>query len=311
MKKIVIAAASVAAAGFFAPAANAATFRTAVSVSGVDTNPCTPAAPCRTISYALTQTSPGGEMYILSSGGYGPFTVTQAVTITAPTGTVAAISAGSGNGITVSAGATDLVILNGFLINGLGTGFQGVQVNSVGSLSVNNTTITGFTGYGINFNPNVGTGAATLNMANGSIYQNTTGTVNMQVTGGTANTTAARANFHGTVFSSNAIVVQGENTTGRTQMLISECTLRYSAGINVTAAPGGVLIQVSKSNVFNTTNAFVANGGGATIAVEGSSLSHINTIATTTGGASIRSYGNNAVQFVTNSGWTGSAIGLQ
>lgn len=148
-------AAAVAASGLFCTQANALALKTAVSVLGSDSNACAPATPCRTISYALTQTAPGGQIYVMTSGGYGAFTVTQAVTIVAPTGTLAAVNAASGNGVTINAGPTDLVILEGLFIDGLGTGGNGIQVNSVGSFSFSGR-VTGFTGYGLNYVNNAG-----------------------------------------------------------------------------------------------------------------------------------------------------------
>src|SRR6185503_20380156 len=47
--------------------------------TGSDSNPCTPTAPCRTFNKALTTIISGGEVVVLTSGGYGPATVTDAV----------------------------------------------------------------------------------------------------------------------------------------------------------------------------------------------------------------------------------------
>ena len=60
--------------------------RTFVSTIGNDANTsanCSPSAPCRTFSAALSVTNPGGELVVLTSGGYGPATITQPVVITA------------------------------------------------------------------------------------------------------------------------------------------------------------------------------------------------------------------------------------
>src|ERR1035438_5253486 len=60
--------------------------RTFVSTIGNDANTsanCSPSAPCRTLSAALSVTYPGGEIVVLTSGGYGPATITQSVVITA------------------------------------------------------------------------------------------------------------------------------------------------------------------------------------------------------------------------------------
>src|SRR5438128_10310549 len=67
--------------------------RTAVSINGVDTNPCSVAAPCRSFSASLAQTSVGGEVIALTSAGYGVFSISQAVSIEAAPGVYAGITA--------------------------------------------------------------------------------------------------------------------------------------------------------------------------------------------------------------------------
>ena len=91
--------------------------RTFVSGLRSDSNPCTRTAPCRNFAQAISQTSPGGEVVVLDSAGYGAFTITQAVSITAPPGVYAGISVFSGDGITITAGGSDTVILRGLTLN--------------------------------------------------------------------------------------------------------------------------------------------------------------------------------------------------
>ena len=70
----------------FSVSAQAAASRTFVSTIGNDANTsanCSPAAPCRTFGAALSVTNPGGEVVVLTSGGYGPATISQPVVITA------------------------------------------------------------------------------------------------------------------------------------------------------------------------------------------------------------------------------------
>ncbi len=68
----------------------ARTFVSATS-AGVDTNPCTTAAPCRTLAHALTLTTPGGEIQVLDSGGYGGLTIDRPITIAASEGVYAGV----------------------------------------------------------------------------------------------------------------------------------------------------------------------------------------------------------------------------
>src|SRR5215471_19282619 len=61
--------------------AHALSNRTFVSGTGSDANPCSLVAPCRSFSGALAQTSPGGEIAVLDTAGFGAVTITHAVSI--------------------------------------------------------------------------------------------------------------------------------------------------------------------------------------------------------------------------------------
>jgi Right handed beta helix region/PKD-like domain len=110
---------------------------------GNDANNCAPSTPCRTFTRALSPVQPGGEVVVLDSGGYGPFTITQAVAVVVPQGVYAGITASSGDAITVSAGVSDAVTLKGLTINSLG-GVNGIRFSTGGALVVESCTISGF-----------------------------------------------------------------------------------------------------------------------------------------------------------------------
>ncbi|PYQ59415.1 MAG: hypothetical protein DMF58_11655 [Acidobacteria bacterium] len=106
--------------------------RSAVSVTGSDAATCTVPDPCRTFGAALSKTNSGGEVIVLSSGGYGPFTVSQAVTIVSPPGIYAAIAPASGIGISISTASGATVVLRGLYVNGAGAPY-GIYVFSAGA----------------------------------------------------------------------------------------------------------------------------------------------------------------------------------
>src|SRR5438876_6254123 len=131
--------------------------RSAVSLSGNDAATCTVPDPCRTFDVAISKTNDGGEVIVLSSAGYGPFTVTKSVSIISPPAYHAAIAPTSGNAITVNADNA-LVFLRGLTLNGslggvVGILFTGQTASASNSkLYVENCAISGFSaGYGINF----------------------------------------------------------------------------------------------------------------------------------------------------------------
>src|SRR5882672_11716567 len=104
----------------FVPVINAGTApRTFVASTGVDSNPCSRPAPCRSFTAAVAQTASGGSVIALDSAGYGPVTISQSISLIAPPGIYAGITATSGNAITISgAAATDVVVLHGLSIEG-------------------------------------------------------------------------------------------------------------------------------------------------------------------------------------------------
>src|SRR5690242_11705531 len=117
----VAAALSAALAVSIAPA-QAASVATFVSTKGSDSGNCTPAAPCRTIAFAISVTSARGEIRVLDSGGYGSATtINRGLTI-----------AGGGNSITtpiVIDAAGHTVVLRDLVLDGRGvSNVNGVRI---------------------------------------------------------------------------------------------------------------------------------------------------------------------------------------
>jgi hypothetical protein len=121
--------------------------RSAVASTGVDTNLCTVASPCRSFGAAIAHTNAGGEVIALDSAGYGPFAITFAVTVSGAPGVHAAITASSGDGISVT-GATSVTIRNLVLI-GTGSSNAAVDVLSANDVSISNCLVRGFASGGI------------------------------------------------------------------------------------------------------------------------------------------------------------------
>jgi hypothetical protein len=118
--------------------------RTFVSAgSGSDANLCTRLQPCRNFAPAISQTDPGGEVVVLDSGGYGVVSISKSVAVVAPAGVHAAITAFAGNAVTISAATTDVVILRGLSLSGLG-GDHGIDFQTGKTLHVEQSTISGF-----------------------------------------------------------------------------------------------------------------------------------------------------------------------
>src|SRR6202034_2964727 len=140
MKRFVVPFAALAVTLVASLPAHAQLTRTFVSSSGVDTNPCTVAAPCATFAHAYSLVASNGIVAALDPGKYGPFTITGPVTIDGngwAAITVPANSNGSGSGITINGESSDNVILRGLEIDGAGQGVAaGIRFNSGASLTV-------------------------------------------------------------------------------------------------------------------------------------------------------------------------------
>lgn len=126
--------------------------RTFVSAApGVVDNPaCSLVAPCRQFSAALLATSPGGEIIVLDSAGYGTVTIGQSVSIIAPPGVYAGISVFGGDGVGVFTISSDKVVLRGLSINGQGGGGNsGIHVLGSGTVYIERCTVANIGGIGI------------------------------------------------------------------------------------------------------------------------------------------------------------------
>ena len=120
-----------------------------VSATGSDTNPCTFSSPCRSFQHAHDVVTSGGEIDVLDPAGYGALTITGAISIQGHG--YAGLAVPSGNGLTINAGLTDKINLRGLLIDGVGTGDDGIVFNTGGSLNIQDCVIRNFAGAGIHF----------------------------------------------------------------------------------------------------------------------------------------------------------------
>src|SRR6202140_5531134 len=141
------------------PPASAQAQRFFVAATGSDGNPCTFASPCRSFQHAHDVASSGGEIDVLDPAGYGALTIIKSISIQGHGFSGISVGA-SATAVTITAGASDIVSLNGLLIDGATVGATGVQFNSGNTLNIANCVIRGFgnTGTGINFAPQ-GTGS--------------------------------------------------------------------------------------------------------------------------------------------------------
>ena len=140
--------------------------RTAVSGKGSDANNCAPATPCRTFARAISQTNPSGEIIVLDSAGYGPFSINKSITVQAAPGIYAGISAPTGHAIDLATGP-NIVVLRGLTLQGGGVANNFGIYGFASIVHVENCVIDGF-------DTGIGDGAYTLTVSDSEIRNNKT-----------------------------------------------------------------------------------------------------------------------------------------
>jgi len=212
--------------------------RSFVATTGNDANNCSATAACRTFPRALAVTNAGGEIVVLNSGGYGPATISQAVTISAD-GVVASITqATSGqNGLTINTSGN--VTLSGLSLHGQASGAQGILVQNVGGLLLNDITVESFTENGLEvFGGNVAVENSTFNSNGGN---------------GIAVDSSAGAFVHNTTFTGNGAAgfLLGSGTA-----ILVNCSAKgsgsgFQVGYPTVPSSGGPLYLVNSESFYN------------------------------------------------------------
>lgn len=277
--------------------AHAAVQRTFVSGNGLDTNPCTVAAPCRTFAGALVNTLPGGEIYVLDTAGYGSVTITQAVSIVNQTSTAAATSSGGGFAITITAGSTDKVVLRGLTIVGGNSGSNGVVFNKGASLSVEDCSISDFTQAGIQFQPTV---ASQLYVSNTRVANTPIAGINVvpQMPTASGKVQATINRVIGRNNGSSSFFFDGRNSGPNVQIF---ATVANSAGttstqgvVSATSASHASSIVTVRNSVFSNNSTGVNSFGPlSTVFVAHSTITGNGTALSNSG--TLDSYGDNDV----------------
>jgi hypothetical protein len=168
--------------------------RTWVSGVGDDVNPCSRTAPCKTFAGAIIKTIAGGEISVLDPGGYGVVIIRKSITIDG-TGMLSSLLAASGStGITIDMTevkdpSLSAVRLRGLSINGAGTGVNGINIKTAGSVSIEDCVIDGFKDSGIRV------GAGRVFVRNTTIRNNAT--AGITVTAGQAGIADVALVFNG------------------------------------------------------------------------------------------------------------------
>jgi hypothetical protein len=303
MKRIALLSTTTLIATIASSGAYALSNRTFVSGTGSDSNPCSLAAPCRSFAGALAQTSPGGEIAVLDTAGYGTVTITQAVSIVNEEGVEAGITVTSGDGITINAAPFDVVNLRGLTLVGAGGSVNGITFNSGAALNIQNCVIRGFSaGQGLNLVP---TGNTDINVSNTIVLGNSDG-VYLQPSGTNLTVTASFEQVQAIHNHFAGFVLFGSTMTG-SLLAIAADSLASGNGTGFQSlsafAKATTTFTLANSKAANNANGVDSDGNNAGIILNGSTISgnSFNGFSAA-GGAVIASYGNNAIVDATNIG---------
>jgi hypothetical protein len=242
--------------------------RTFVAGTGDDTNPCTRWAPCATFAAALVQTSAGGEITAIDAGPFGAVTISKAVTIDSD-GAVAGIQVSGVNAIVINAGAFDAVTLRGLTLEGEGTGLNGIDILSAGSVRIVDCFIEDFVGDGI---------AAVATAPSSSLHVTIEDTVVSGVLGSVPNGFALYVNstvptevaLNRVLFADNSggLRVDEGDATVRDSMITGSA----GNGIVATSSPGASTVNVESTVLSYNFNGIVASGTAATVRISDTSV---------------------------------------
>jgi hypothetical protein len=304
MKRIALLTAAMLVATVASTDAHALSNRTFVSGNGSDSNPCSIAAPCRSFAGAIAQTSPGGEIAVLDTAGYGAVTITKAISIVNEEGVEAGITA-TGDGITVIASASDVVNLRGLTLVGAGSSDNnGIIFKSGGNLNIQNCVIRGFSnGNGLRLIP---TGSADIDVSNTILSGNGIGIV-LQPSGTAITVTASFEQVQMIHNGGDGFLLSGESMTGGTLHATAADSLASGNGLigfvaSSTNGDAAAVFSLISSKAINNQRGLLTTQNAAIFlnssTVSGNSL---NGFLIESGGV-INSYGNNAITDTTNSG---------
>jgi hypothetical protein len=293
--------------------------RTWVASTGLDTNPCTRAAPCASFDTAYNATDPFGEINCVDSANFGFMLIQKSITISCEGGTAGIF--GSSDGIEIiGTAASDVVYLKGLDIEGLGpkvANNTGIGFFSAGTLHVEKCRIHGFVnvmqqeGWGITFQPN---GTASLFVADTVIADN-----GLSGTGGgilvqPASSANASVSLERVQMTGNNYGLDADGSSGSflsVSVADSLASGSFHSGIIAETTSGRTIMMVNHTTSSNNGGfGLKADGANAEMIVGSSVVSGNNTGVVIKNGATLLSYQDNRIDLNSVNGTPLPALAL-
>ena len=264
-----------------------------VSGVGNDAGNCAITSPCRTFAFAAGITVTGGTINVLSSGSYGPVTITKSVSIIADGVEAIIDTAALGSAIRIQAPNSHVVVLRGLTIHGV-SGNDAIRFISGGALDVQKSVIIGGAN-GINFAPT--TNVARLSVSDTTIA-NTTSVGLWVVPSGSGGAQVAIDRVRVEHSGAEGFEFTGVNGTGSIKATLRDCVSSGNATTGIRSdqdSSGTVVVMVDRCASINNGTGIDSEGPGSTIRI-GDSVVTGNGVGLNSGfGATLASYGTNKI----------------
>jgi hypothetical protein len=278
--------------------------QTFISGDGRDKGICTIDRPCLTLSYTLTQTRAGGDVYIVDTwvSPNENVTITDSVDIHGG-GNTANFGAATGTALTINAPSTSPVTLTNLIITNFGTATNGIVFNSGSALNLGHTNVIGFSNVGLTFSPNTSGGNSKLHiLRNSAINGNGNGGSGGGILISPAGSTGAHVEIKdATIRNSGMFGVMIDTTAGAAPVNVEivDSLILHSGtnGILVLAPTNFGFVLVSGTHISHGANGVVANGANAVTLLDNSRIINTNVGVVSIGGGIVASYGNNGITF--------------
>jgi hypothetical protein len=274
--------------------------RVFVSAMGSDGNPCSFASPCRTLQQAHDTVAAGGEIDVLDPAGYGTLAISKSISIQGHgwaevTTTNVGLAA-----IQINVGATDTINLRGVIVEGFGTGQDGITFASGGSLNIQDCVIRHFTNVGISFLPSSGSLSLFVSDTLVSDIPNVGIGVANNAGSPTMTVVLNRVQVENGKYGISMSVFPG--ATANVSIVESVVANQSFRGIDAGSSGGAIIAMVRNSTVSNNGTGIVAAESGVVVLVAHSSITGNGTGLAVFGGATLSSYGDNNVDGNTTDG---------
>jgi hypothetical protein len=267
------------------------------AINGADVGSCPLTAPCRTITYSLTQAGSGGTVNIVDSGNYEPFSVNKSITVQAAPGITAIITRNTpGFGVSVDTEGVEYVTIRGLTLNlpdNLLSGLNpppspGFRLTGGGTVLIERCVVRGFT-VGIDASM-----TGLLYLRETSVSGGRTG-INLS-----ANFLTLRVTIERCQTLRNGTAALNATTVPSASIRLSVLDSHFSGtamGVNVAPdATGSASVTLDSCEVANNKVGIQVAGAGATVRVSNSTIVENGTGLAPGTGAALLSRGNNTVE---------------